>query len=315
MAGAAFWLYLPLAILVAPALVAVAWALRRRPASVLKLFALAPVGALPWLYTSATDHLQTLQRMQGAQEPAVHRLVHTVTQVLPASLVQSSGLLLSPGVATTVGIVIVAAVVGFVIHQTARRHWLLALAGTPVLLWPFLIAASGVRTSEQTFRYGFLLVPVLALLVAHLADRLRAAVVAPVVAATLTAFGGAQTTANWASAPSFDPNLSAVSSFLVAQHRSHVYADYWVSYVLSVASDERVTASPTGTVRDLHYQALAETAPQATFVFLAGLGLDQQMTAWSKAHNLGHRVALDGYAMWEFSRPVPPGAIPLFGDL
>lgn len=313
LAGAAFWMYLPLGILVAPALLSVGWVLRRRPVSLLKLVVLAPVGALPWLYTSVTDNFATLARSPVGAEPVIQRLVHTVTQVLPTSLVTSSGLHLSPGVAAVIGIVIVVSVAGFVVRQALRQRWLLALAGTPVLLWPCLIAASGVVTAEGTDRYGFLLLPVLALLVAYLADQLRVSLVVPVLAAAATAIGGAQVTAGWARAPAYDPQLTAVSSFLVDHHRPHVYAGYWVSYVLSVASDERVTASPTSSVRDLHYQDLAAAAPQATFVFQAGLGLDQQMTAWTKIHDVGHRVAVDGYAVWEFPERVAPGAIPLLG--
>lgn len=313
LAGAAFWLYLPLVVLVAPAVLAVAWVVRRRPVSLLKLVALGPVGALPWLYTSVSDHFETLKRSPVGAEPLTSRLVHTVTEVLPTSLVTSTGLHLSAGLATGIGTVIVAAVAGFVVHQALRRRWPLALAGTPVLLWPFVIAASGVSSADATYRYAFLLVPVLALLLASLAARLRVSLLVPFLAAAATALGGAQVTAGWAGAPAYDPGLSTVAAFLVTHDRPHVYAGYWVSYVLSVASDERVTASPTGTVRDLHYQYLATTAPQATFVFQAGLGLDQQMTAWTKTHHAGHRVAVADYAVWEFPGPLRPDSIPLVG--
>lgn len=314
LAGAAFWLYLPLWALIAPAVLAVAWIVRRRMVSLLKLVALAPLGALPWLYTSATDNFGTLKRTPTGAEPVGHRLVHTVTQVLPTSLVDATGLHLSAGLTAVIGIVIFGSVIGFVVRQARRRRWLLALAGTPMVLWPCIIAASGVGTSAASFRYGFLLVPVLALLLAYLADQLRVSMVVPVLAAAVTALGGAQVTGGWARAPAYDPDLRVVSSFLLTQHRPHVYAGYWVSYVLSVASDRRVTASPTGTVRDLHYQDLAAAAPQATFVFQAGLGLDQQMTAWTETHHVGHRVALGGYAVWELPGPLPPGSIPLAGD-
>ena len=260
-----------------------------------------------------SDRFETLKRSPVGGEPVIRRLLHTVTEVLPTSLVTSTGLHLSAGLATAIGIVVVGAVTGFVVRQALRRRWSLALAGAPVLAWPFVIAASGVTSSDATFRYAFLLVPVLALLLAYLADQLRASLVVPILAAAVTAFGGAQVTAGWARAPASDPQLSAVATFLVTNHRPHVYAGYWVSYVLSVASDERVTASPTGTVRDLRYQALATAAPQATFVFQAGLGLDQQMTAWTRTHHIGHRVAVADYAVWEFPGPMQPGSIPLVG--
>ena len=311
--GVSFWMYFPLLALVIPAFVAVAWGLRRRPVSVLKLIALVPVGALPWLYAAVTRSLDTLKRSQVPSETIAHRLVHTVTQVLPSSLFTSTRLHPSPRILMVVGIVILIAVAGFVIGQAVRRQWPLALAGTPVLLWPVLIAASGVDVSDGSYRYAFIVIPVLALLVAYVADRLRLSVVVPVAAAAVTAYGGAQTTTNWASAPAYDRHLGAVSTFLISEHRTHVYAGYWVSYVLSVASEERVTASATSTVRDEQYEDLAAAAPQATFVFQADLGLDQQMMAWSHAHHVGRRVAVGGYAVWEFPMPVAAGSIPLGG--
>ncbi|MDQ2724200.1 MAG: hypothetical protein M3Y36_01695 [Actinomycetota bacterium] len=311
LAGASFWMYLPLVALVAPAVVGVAWALRRRPVGLLKLVALAPVGALPWLYASVTQNFVTLNRSQVPSETIAHRLVHTITHVLPSSLLTSTGLQPSARTLSIVGIVILLAVAGFVVRQVLQRRFLLALAGTSVFLWAILIAASGVDVSAGSYRYAFILVPVLALLVAYLADQVRVTMVVPVVAAAVTAYGGAQATANWASAPAYDPHLVAVTSFLVDQHRPHVYAGYWVSYVLSVASDERVTASPTFTMRDEKYEDLATAAPRTTYVFEAGLGLDQEMTAWTRAHHLGQRFAVGGYAVWEFPTSIPPGTIPL----
>ncbi|MDQ2728403.1 MAG: hypothetical protein M3Y91_11195 [Actinomycetota bacterium] len=149
---------------------------------------------------------------------------------------------------------------------------------------------------------------------AYLFQQLRLALVVPVAAAAITVVGAAQPTSSFAATPAYDPGLHAVSAMLVSQDRAHVYAGYWLSYVLSVASDEDVTASPTATVRDARYARMAAAARRTTYVFDAGRSLDQQMTAWSQVHHAGRRVMVANYAIWEFPTPMPLRTIPLDGD-
>ncbi|MDQ2729836.1 MAG: hypothetical protein M3Y91_18715, partial [Actinomycetota bacterium] len=59
LAGAAFWLYLPLMVLAASPVLGVAWVLRRRPGGLIRLVALVPLGASPWLYTTFAHHFGT----------------------------------------------------------------------------------------------------------------------------------------------------------------------------------------------------------------------------------------------------------------
>ncbi len=170
----------------------------------------------------------------------------------------------------------------------------------PVLAWPVLLAASKVVVSPATFRYGFVVLPALCIMVAAAADRIRLSVLLPLAAAATTAIGTAQVTNDFAASPPWDPGLEHVANYLTAHQRTHVYAGYWVSYVLSVASGERITATPTGTTRDVQYARLAAAAPDTTFVVYAGLSLDQQITTFNHSHLAGRRVTVGGYAVWEF---------------
>jgi hypothetical protein len=108
-----------------------------------------------------------------------------------------------------------------------------------------------------------------------------------------------------------DANTKALVARLVADNRTHVYAGYWVSYVLSVESNTRITASPTVVVRDLQYQHLADAAPNSTFVFTVDQGLDQQVNQRLQSHGGGRRIVIGRYAVYEFDGPIRPEQLPV----
>lgn len=298
--GVSFWLYPLLGVLVAPGVLAVMWLLRRRPVGLVKLGLLIPVGAAPWIYATLAHHFATLHYPPTTATSFPDRTVHAVTEALPATFLELTGVRLSASTLTVTGLVIAGWAVVWIGYQLRRRHVLLAMVGVPVLTWPFLLAASKVLVAPTTFRYGFVVLPALCIMAAAAADRIRLSAVLPLAAAATTVIGTAQVTNDFAAAPAWDPGLAHVATYLTAHQRTHVYAGYWISYVLSVASGERITATPTGTTRDAQYARLAAAAPNTTFVVYAGLSLDQQITAFSRSHLPGRRVTVGGYAIWEF---------------
>jgi hypothetical protein len=93
-----------------------------------------------------------------------------------------------------------------------------------------------------------------------------------------------------------------------------VYASYWASYVISVESNERIMASPTGRVRYLGYQKPADDAPLTTYVFYLGMALDQQAGQWLASHGGGRRLVIGDYVVYEFDSKIHPQELQLQGD-
>jgi hypothetical protein len=317
-AGLTFWSYPLYGCIVLPALAAVLWKERRRVVGLAKTLALVPVGALPFVYANVTRGFVALHpQALPTPVPIGSRFTQAVTVVLPTAFVTDPG---SPwaGHPHHLGWLVMGAAAIFAGWNFARRRWTLGLCGVSVVLWPFLVALSDVATTAHTDRYAFALLPALAIMAAFLLVRLSWAVAVGSVAILLvwSVWAVSVDTGGFSQRTMTQgPGLAQVAHFLEAHGRTHVYAGYWDSYVLSVVANERVTASPM--VRDLDrvptYSALADRAPQSTYVFHAGESLDTSMASWLATHPVGRRFELGGFALYLMDQRVPPRTVPLVG--
>ena len=199
------------------------------------------------------------------------------------------------------GAVLVAGVV-----YARRRQLSQLLVCASVLAWPFFVARAGLLTDQSAARYVSVLVPPLALLAAAAFVRWRIATPGLVLALATTmvavhaGHGFSRTTASTRSDPlleGYDSSFRPLASFLERHQRTHIWADYWLSYKLAAESNERITADPLRPSRYPSYRRLAEAAPRATVVAFSQLRVNRVLAG------LGARtVHIAGYTVYLFDR-------------
>ena len=154
-------------------------------------------------------------------------------------------------------------------------------------MWPAVLILGHVPIGNETYRYGLLIVPSLLLLAAHALSKIRLAPLLTVVALASVTFTVAADTSNFAAAPSCYQPLVETSRSLEAQHRTAVWASYWVSGPLEMCSGERVAVSSVVPLRDHFAEVRAAAAPQSTYVVFPGRELDQELRTSTRAPRAG----------------------------
>ena len=91
-----------------------------------------------------------------------------------------------------------------------------------------------------------------------------------------------------------------------------VFADYWVAYRTSWATNERITAAPLQVVRSKAYERAVESKPVPAYVLVRGSCIDYAFHAALKDRNIGHEDWYAGY--WVVVQPtariLPAEALP-----
>src|SRR5262249_30270251 len=95
----------------------------------------------------------------------------------------------------------------------------------------------------------------------------------------------------------YDSAAGRIAAYLERQHRTHIWADYWLSYRLTAETNERVTADALRTSRYPPYRRPARAAPRATGVVFSQLRVNRALAG------LGARtVQIAGYTVYLFDR-------------
>ena len=178
-----------------------------------------------------------------------------------------------------------------------------------------MLAVSKVVEVEATFRYGLMVIPTLSILAAgRVLHRLQPTVLALVVAvaATVAIVNLSSSSAHFRVVPRRDPNITALGTYLTDAGRTHVFATYWTAYVLTVDTDELVTADPVAVSRYPPYRAAADRSPESTYVFQLGNANDRVLSQWLASHGSGRRVVVGPYAVFLFDHQVPIEQLPNF---
>lgn len=320
--GVTYWLYPLYLVLVAVPAALFVWVARRDWRVLVRSAVMVPVGGVFWILANVRHGLESLHQPIASHQSFSVIVKHSVTQVLPAAvsaLPSPGGPVASfefPGYTAMkwlgVGVMLAAAVwvAAFLLAGRVR----LSAIGACVLCWPLAVGLSGVLAGRSGYRYGLVIVPLLALMVAWLAGRSKALVIvvaAAVVATSVLATGSAT---RWFEAePPCTNGITQVSHFLEAAGRTHVYASYWAAAPLDVCSGDHIIASSTVVQRDTYAAARVESASRATFVVFAGNLLDQALASWQaeNPHAGALRRMVGGFAIWELQHRASPQSLGL----
>jgi hypothetical protein len=320
--GATYWVYpLYLTLVVVP-VAFYAWAARREWRALCASIIMVPVGGVFWIIVNLRHHFESLHHPINGGQGFSLVAQHSVTQVLPSALVgisHPSGLnfaldLPGKGVLRVTGLLVITGAVVWTIACLIGRRSSLAAVGASTVLWPLVLASSGVFVDMVSYRYALVLIPVIAFMVAWVVDRVKALVfvaAAATVCGSVLAIGSGT---NWfASKPACPSALQQVGRYLENVGRTKVWGSYWVSAPLDVCTADRILVSPTVVQRDQYGVERVTTARQATFVVFAGNVLDQGLASWQHRNPGVHvvRVGIGGLAVWSFSQPATPQSLQL----
>lgn len=250
----------------------------------------AAVGAAPWLVFTVRDGWAstmggaTVSSFGGVWDHLVGIFRNGWPAILNLRVPWSQRWLFTPWVGRFVYAALVGAFVWLFVRvmfgrkRDARAQMLVLVLG----LFPLILASSsdGFYTNEP--RYFHLLVPVVALLFVYAVKEWTPAlaVVAVGAAVLMSATGIALMARNEVTAVhvpdiQLPPDVSPAIEALEKRGVRHVHTHYWISYLITYLTDERIIASPnTDSVRNAEYAARVAADPDAAHVFVIGSSLE-----------------------------------------
>jgi hypothetical protein len=302
--GLALWTS-PVALAFAvPAAVWVGFRVRRVGAMAAGL-AGAVAGAVPWLYETDKSHFKTLQRLPGPPENPFIRFLHVFTEVVPAA----GGVIGSPA-ARAVGTVVLISVLVATAAALRRRNTTMLLLGVSGLLAATAIVVSRVPIDPTQPRYAAYLLPPLAAFLAWGLSRMRlAAAAAAVILVSSWTIATTWNSTNGLAAvpePAIGKPITTLAAHLERLGRTDVWADYWIAYMLSAATQERIVAGDLSPRREESYLIRAAQAPKTTVVLYPGRENEQTLRALPGLPPHTRRL-VGAFAVWTFDRRVDVG--------
>jgi 4-amino-4-deoxy-L-arabinose transferase-like glycosyltransferase len=245
--GLAFWQTVQI---VPIAAVLIVWIVWRRPRALRHAWvALAAglLGALPWIAWNIAHDGASFAIPYG-QFPYPHRLRLFFSPVLPMTLglrVPFSQQAVPPSALVYPALALIVGLFGYGAWRARRSN--AAVLYAIVAVFPFLYALSPLTSDSLEPRYTVVLSPILVLLVAQLAtDYPRALLV--LLAGCAVSFVVVDRMNTYfrttpAPYPTAPRDLRPLVATLDRLHLDHVYADYWLAYVLDFDTHERIVAA------------------------------------------------------------------------
>ena len=224
----------------------------------------AAAGALPWLYETQKSHFKTLHQLPGHPDNPLARYLRVFTQIIPGA----GGLDASTG---TRAIGLAALAIVLLGTAAALRRWnpTMLVLGASALLAPVLIVTSRVAVDPTASRYATYLIPSLAAMITWALSRVQLASVAAVLLVSSWTIGTVWNSTNGLAAvahPAIGTPISVLAARLERMGRTDVWADYWIAYMLSAATQERIIAGDLSPRREESYLIRAAQAPKTTVV-------------------------------------------------
>jgi hypothetical protein len=256
------------------------------------------VGAVPWLYETAKSHFKTLHQQPGNPTSPIERYLHVFTQVIPGA----GGLGVSP-LARAIGIAALGALLLGTAIALRRRNPTILVLGLSGLLAPAVIVASRVPVDPTQARYATYLIPALAAVIGWALSRVRLVGVAAVVLISSWTIGTVWNSTNGLDAvpnPAIGGPVTALAARLEGMGRTDIWADYWIAYMLSAATQERIIAGDLSPRREESYLIRAKQAPKTTVVLYPGRENEQALRALPglPPHT---RTLVGPFAVWTFN--------------
>lgn len=256
-------------------------------------------GAVPWLYETAKSNFKTLHQLPGPPGSPIGRYLHVFTQVVPAAggVVEISTAARAIGVAALVTLLLGTAL------ALRRRNPTMLVLGASGLLAPAVIVASRVPIDPTQPRYATYLLPALAALIAWALSRVRLAGAVAVVVVSSWTIGTVWNSTNGLAAvsdPAIGRPITALAARLEHTDRTDVWADYWIAYMLSAATQERIIAGDLSPRREESYLIRAAQAPKTTVVLYPGRDNEKALRA-AKGLPPHARTLVGPFAVWTFN--------------
>jgi hypothetical protein len=264
-------------------------------------------GAAPWLWANVHTGLASLEPLAQTNSGWVARLVHVFTWLVPAMAGCSPA---SPQGRVIAGLAVMSVVGGIVVAAWKQSPTLAVLSLSAVLV-ALVVVAADVSVVPAAGRYAIFLLPaVLGVLGCSFGRRPLPGALLVGLVALLTVRSVWQTTDGLRPVPepAIGIETSKLATYLEQQGRTAVWADYWESYLLSAATDERIRAAalaPSQYRREPSYEVAASQARQTTLVLFAGRENDASL---QRRRDLpAHRRTLVGpFAVWVFDDRFDP---------
>jgi hypothetical protein len=281
--GIGWWTSPQVVLIAIPAL---AWLVVRRPAVARLWWVTIPtfvVGAGPWFHWNLNNDFNSLAlEVPGEDNTYWSHLVVFFRNALPMSigvrLPEDQGWVFGPlGFGVYIG-----ALAAFFLSVRGLSERMTLLVAVAVV-YPFLFALSPWTGFTGEPRYLVLLHPILLLLFLSALRTFTAQVVGIGLAAIL-AVGSIVYLERTYEGPvvsdiAVEVDLPSLVNELEEQGIAHVYADYWIAYPITFASEERVVAASTSHVRYLPYQDAAAADPGAAHIFPIGSPAESEFLA------------------------------------
>jgi 4-amino-4-deoxy-L-arabinose transferase-like glycosyltransferase len=322
-AGVGWWVSPNIVYFVVPSAIVAAWRVVRGPRPVpwrgpLVATAGAALGASVWITANAASDLASMDARSTFPVVGTYlsRLEWFASTGLPAQLGLRE-VFFQPWILGALGVAAYLAVLvplGFATAQGLRRCGWDAVG---LVVFPFIFARIPFGPDTPNNRYLFFLVPFLALVLARLARSRRIAVVMLAAAMTLSALNVAGLHRLASSGPPGLPATSAIGDVgpvidaLDRRRITRVFADYWVAYVITFRSDERViAASSAGLERYPRYTGAVRSAARPAWVVVHGPQYDAMVSA---LRSLGVDAEVEhagDFAIVVPGRPVMPEELP-----
>jgi hypothetical protein len=259
------------------------------------------VGAVPWLYETVKSHYKTLHQLPGRPESSVARYLHVFTEVIPGA----GGLGVGP-LARTIGVAALVTIVLGTAIALRRRNPTILVLGLSALLAAAVVVEARVAVDPTAARYATYLIPSLAAVIAWALSRVPLVGVAAVILVSSWTIGTVWNSTNGLAAvsnPAIGTPITTLAARLEAMGRTDVWADYWIAYMLSAATQERIIAGDLSPRREESYLIRAKQAPKTTIVLYPGRENEQALSALRglPPHT---RTLVGPFSVWTFNTRV-----------
>lgn len=301
-------------VLVVPA--GIAFLAFARPRHVVLGIASALLGALPWIWSNAAHRWPSLHPKygDGSVIDTAARAHHAMTVMLFGSsriyapFLSPSGLLVE-----IAGIVVNVAVLLDVVWSLRRRKGVDLVVDLSICSWPVVVAVSGVATEVSDARYALFVIPSVSLfLLRYIRDLAKVsrsvrvgAVLAGVVLLVCTTANLVDATSAFTPPPTgyITRQIVQLAHYLKKDHRTSIFADYWIAYPLDALAGPTLTAAALAPNRYPPYDKSASAATRTTVVVYRGQPNDAILDRLLVA-NGGRRQSLGDLVVYLFDRKV-----------
>jgi hypothetical protein len=259
------------------------------------------VGASPWLWANVHTGFASLERQQVLEGTVASRYVDSFTRLLPAVAGSPPASTQGRAIAVLCSLTILA---GLAVALW-RRNTAIAMLCVSALLVPAVVAASNVSVDPSAGRYATLMVPALTGVLAWALARTRivaATVVALAMLWTVTTLWRASDGLSPVAHPTVSTQISQLASYLEGNGQDAVWADYWVSYLLSAATQERIIAAavaPQVFRREPSYETAAMRPSHTAIVLFAGQANDRTLLGEPRLPR-HERRSVGPFAVWVY---------------